>query len=335
MVVQLDLTKAEWSALAGWVDVAQHNWEDALGTSQLDAVAWAESQSAPIPNDVDDQDAAGEWVYFERMKARIKRRRPTLDDLYRLYSYGEGASYDEVASKSADRRAWEKVYSVIAVPGAGGPPRSLLTEREFRAVLAAVGSRAEDMRQDYPDMSDVTAWDSASELVAGYLRQMSQGELGEWSDNFEAGPSILEVGTDEIAQATGFGTYEEYVKYRMSAMKRSLTNPKKTVRPLTEDEFSEVFGRVESTAEGLYDDGATDSVEDGWDSASEIVSAEVSDDVDDWVDFWELSPSLLEVGSKGINNAVGFTTYKEYRDYVGKKRNPRQSVQAIKSRVLR
>lgn len=220
MTVRIDLTNAEWEAVKGWAEAAQHNAEDMLGASGLDAVAWAERAGQPIPGDV-DRDGAQAWVHYERMKGRIARRQPTLDDLRDLDSYGEAISMDEIASRSADRSAWEKIYPLV----------------------------------------------------------------------------------------------------------RTARNPRKRTRPLTEEEFSEVFHRVESTAENMVDDDTYDSVEDGWDSASDIVSAQVSEDVKDWVDYWELGPSILEVGASGINDAVGFTTYEEYlsyyRDYVvGSKGNP-------------
>lgn len=127
------LTDAEWTALEGWRQAGEENWEDSLGSSEVDAVRWAEEAGEPLPTDV-DQDAAEGWLHFRRMKARIAARQITDQDLASLQTYGEALSWDETAESSVDRSAWEKVYAYTRNPGSPNLIRWVGT-----AALAALG----------------------------------------------------------------------------------------------------------------------------------------------------------------------------------------------------
>lgn len=125
MTVNIDLTDAEWDALEGWREAAQENAESDLGASGLDAVRWAEQEGLGVPADV-DWDAAENWLYYHRMKARVGGRRVTEDDMRALHVYGEALSMDELAEDSVDRALWEKTYDLARNPR-GGLLRGLAT----------------------------------------------------------------------------------------------------------------------------------------------------------------------------------------------------------------
>lgn len=136
----ITLTDAEWTALEGWREAGEHNWEEGLGASGLDAVRWAEEDGRAVPGDV-DQDAAQGWLFFRRMKGRIAARRIATADLAALQTYGEALSWDETAESSVDRSAWEKVSAYTGNPD-GGAPWWLWPAVGFAGAILAAGVAA-------------------------------------------------------------------------------------------------------------------------------------------------------------------------------------------------